>query len=318
MKRLILGLAFALTFAVSPAPAATIAINQYVEHSSLDEAVRGFQDSLAASGLEVSYKHYNAQARVATVLQIVTRIQGERPDLVLAVATPSAQATAQRIKDIPVLFTAVTDPLSAGLVQSMDKPGGNVTGTTDMNPIDAQVALIREIHPSAKTLGVIYNAGEANSVVQVDILRASCVKYGFTLAEATTADTAGVTPAARSLVGKAEAIYLPTDNTVISSLDSILKVGMDNKIPVYPGEVDSVRKGGVASLSLSYYKLGWQTGEMALRILTGKASPADMPVETQADTTLVINMAAAERMGVTIPPAVLERGEKVTADPGAN
>ena len=312
MKKLISFLLLTLFLAAAgPAGAVSISVNQFVEHPALDSSVQGFKDALADEGFQDAvFTVHNAQANMPTVLQIVNQIQGEKPDLVLAVATPSAQATVQKIKDIPVLFTAITDPLSAGLVDSMDRPGHNVTGTTDMNPIEAQVALVREIHPQAKNMGVIYNAGEANSVVQVGILKTAAAKYGFELKEAVTANTAGVYQAAQSLVGGVDVIYLPTDNTVISSQESVIKVCLDSKIPLYPGEAESVRKGGVASLALDYYKLGRQTGVQAARILRGEAQPADMPVETQKETSLVVNLSFAESVGVVLPQSVLDRAQE--------
>jgi len=300
-----------LLAAAGPAGAVNISVNQFVEHPALDSSVQGFKDALADEGFQDAvFTVHNAQANMPTVLQIVNQIQGEKPDLVLAVATPSAQVTVQNIKDIPVLFTAVTDPVSAGLVDSMERPGRNVTGTTDMNPIEAQVALVREIHPQAKNLGVIYNAGEANSVVQVGILKAAAAKAGFEVKEAVTVNTAGVYQAAQSLVGGVDAIYLPTDNTVISSQESVIKVCQDSKIPLYPGEAESVRKGGVASLALDYYKLGRQTGVQAARILRGEAKPADMPVETQKETSLVVNLSFAESVGAVLPQSVLDRAQE--------
>ena len=312
MKKLFPLLLLSLLTLCPSAWAVSVSINQFVEHPSLDEAVRGFKDALNQEGFkDVTYKLHNAQANMPTVLQIVSQVQGEKPDLVLTVATPSAQATVQKIKDLPVLFTAVTDPVSAGLVDSLEKPGHNVTGTTDMSPIAAQVALIREIHPQAKNMGVIYNSGEANSVVQVDILKAAAGKRGFALQEAVTVNTAGVYQAAKSLAGRVDLIYLPTDNTVISSMDSVIKVCVENKIPLYPGEADSVRKGGVAALALSYYELGRQTGVQAARILRGEARPAEMPVETQKETALVINLKVAGQMGAAIPQTVLDRAQEI-------
>ena len=312
MKKLIPLLLLTLLVVARPAGAVNISINQFVEHPALDMSVRGFKDALHDEGFkDAVFSVHIAQANMPTVLQIVNQILGEKPALVLAVATPSAQATAQKIKDIPILFTAVTDPPSAGLVDSLERPGGNVTGTTDMSPIEGQVALIREIHPQAKNMGVIYNAGEANSLVLVGILKEAAEKYGFEVKEAVTVNTAGVYQAAKSLVGGVDLIYLPTDNTVISSQDSVIKICVENKIPLYPGEADAVRKGGVASLAIDYYKLGRQTGVQAARILRGEAKPADMPVETQKDTDLVINLPMAESMGVTIPQAVLDRAVEI-------
>ncbi|MDR1167256.1 MAG: ABC transporter substrate-binding protein [Deltaproteobacteria bacterium] len=296
----------ALAFSAD-ALAYTVSINQLVEHPSLDEAVRGFKEQLAALGVEVTYNDHNAQGNQAAITQIVNQIIDEKPDLVLAVATPSAQQTAQKIRDIPILFTAVTDPVSAGLVASMEAPGGNVTGTTDMNPIDAQLALIQEVLPQAKNIGIIYNAGEINSTVQVDLAKAAGAKLGFAFVDGVTANTAGVLQAAQSLVGKVDAIYLPTDNTVISSLESVLKVAIDHKIPVFPSEDDSVRKGGLATVSLSYYELGRQTGRMAAKILQEGATPASMPVESQETHKLIINAGFAKLIGFTIPPEVQAR-----------
>lgn len=311
MKRLLsytLAVFFSLCLA---AQAATVSVNQFVEHPSLNESLRGFQDQLKDEGLVIDYQIHNAQANMPTVLQIVNQIMGEKPDLVLAIATPSAQASVQKIKDIPVLFTAVTDPVSAGIVKSMEAPGANVTGTTDMNPIRQQLALIKEIHPDAKNLGVIYNAGEANSVVQIDILKKENDAFNFTLVEATTVNSAGIYQAAKSLVGKVDAIYLPTDNTVISNMEAIIKVCTENKIALYPGEADSVRRGGIASMAIDYYKLGRQTGAMAAKILRDGAKPADLPVEALKETSLVINTKSAELMGVSLPQTVIDRAEEI-------
>ncbi|MDR2421882.1 MAG: ABC transporter substrate-binding protein, partial [Deltaproteobacteria bacterium] len=189
----ILTLALAAVWAsqVGLAWAYTISINQYVEHPSLNDSVLGFKEALAELGIEAVYLEHNAQKSIATVLQIVNLMKDERPDLILAVSTPSAQSTVQGIKDIPVLFTCVTDPVNAGLVASMEKPGGNVSGTTDMNPVADQVALIREIQPEAKNLGVIYNPGEPNSVVQVSLLKKVAEKQGFIVVEGVAPDTAG-------------------------------------------------------------------------------------------------------------------------------
>jgi putative ABC transport system substrate-binding protein len=294
----------------SAAPAYTISINQYVEHPSLNEAVRGFKEQLTALGLEVTFKEHLAQADMPTVTQIVNQIIDEKPDLVLAVATPSAQITANRIKDVPVLFTAVTDPVSAKLVASAASPGGNVTGTTDINPVAAQLALIKEIQPSVKKIGAIYNSGESNSVVQIQLAREAASLLEVELVESVTADTAGVMQAANNLIGKVDAVYLPTDNAVIASYEAVLKVCLDNKIPLYPAEDDSVRKGGVAVLSISYYQLGRQTGRMSARILKDGVKPADIPVESQTDFQLIVDPSFAAKVGIEIPKAVLDRADE--------
>jgi putative ABC transport system substrate-binding protein len=287
-----------------------ISINQFVEHPSLNEAVSGFKDQIKESGLDVTYYEHNAQANVPTISQIVNQIIDEKPDLILAVATPSAQITVQKIKDTPVLFTAVTDPVTAGLVSSQEAPEANVTGTTDINPVALQLALIKEVQPDAVNIGVIYNAGETNSVVQVDLAKEVADSLKIKLVEATTTNTAGVNAAAQSLVGKVDAIYLPTDNAVIASLESVLKVSLDHKIPIYPAESDSVKKGGAAVLSISYYELGKQTGKMAVKILKDGIAPKDIPVESQTDHKLIVNAAYAKKVGLVIPTSVLSRADE--------
>ncbi|MDR1051326.1 MAG: ABC transporter substrate-binding protein [Deltaproteobacteria bacterium] len=312
MKKLILALfACALVLAAQPAPAVVISIHQLVEHPSLDAAAKGFQDVITESGLQADFKVHNAQNNTAVSQQIVSQIIGENPDLILAVSTPSAQQVANKIKDVPILFTAVTDPVAAQLIESMEKPGGNVTGTSDISPLAEQVALIKEIQPDIKSLGVIYNRGELNSVVQVEAVAKACEELGLSLVQAITPNNAGVYQAAQSLVGKVEAIFLPTDNTVISSYESVLRVTSTHKIPLYPAEADSLAKGGTASLSLDYYELGRQTGRMALKILNDGVKPADLPAETQQDFKLVVNDAFVTAIGQTIPQTVLERAQEV-------
>jgi putative ABC transport system substrate-binding protein len=204
----------------------------------------------------------------------------------------------------------VTDPVDAKLVTSNTSPGGNVSGTTDMNPVAAQLALIKEIQPAAKNIGIIYNSGESNSVVQVELARRAAAASGLELIEAVTPDTAGVMLAAQSLAGKIDAFYLPTDNSVIASIEAVIKVSLDHKIPIYPAEDDSVRKGGAAVLSLSYYQLGRQTGRMAARILRDGVKPSALPVEEQTDFNLIVNTAYAAKVGLQIPAAVLARASE--------
>jgi putative ABC transport system substrate-binding protein len=238
-------------------------------------------------------------------------MMGDKPDLILAVSTLSAMPAVNAIKDIPILFTAVTDPVAAKLVNSLESPGGNVTGTTDMNPVGSQIELIKEVQPDIKRLGIIFNSGEVNSLVQLDLAKAKCQELGIELVESPTVNTAGVSAAADKLAGeKVEAIYLPTDNTVISSLEAILKVALDQKIPIYPAEDDSIRKGGVAVLSINYYQLGKLTGRMAVRILKDGEKPASIPVGSITDYKLVVNTGYADKIGLTIPDSVLSKADE--------
>lgn len=286
-----------------------VGIAQIVSHPSLDAAREGFKKALADADLDVVYDEKNAQGDQATNTTIATTFNGAGLDLVLTIATPTAQAAAQAITSTPILFTAVTDPVAAQLVDSLESPGGNVTGTSDLNPVAEQIALVKRVRPDARTVGVIYSSGEVNSQVQVDLARAAAAEQGLELVEKTITTTAEVQQAAASL--EVDAIYVPTDNNVVSGLESVLQAAETRKIPVVAGEGDSVAKGAVITYGLDYSKLGYQTGEMAVKILTQGAKPADLPVETQKDLTLYVNKAAAERMGVTLPADVLADAEVV-------
>jgi putative ABC transport system substrate-binding protein len=294
-----------------------IGIVQIIEHPSLDSARKGFLDALASNGykegenLNITYE--NAQGDMPTLNNIAKSLVGDDNDLILAIATPSAQAVANTSKDtsIPVLFTAVTDPVAAGLVKSMDKPDTNLTGTTDMAPVAEQVKLIQDIKPSAKNVGVIYNTGEVNSVVQVDLAKEAAQQLGLNIIEAVATNTNEVSHAVKSLVDKVDAIYVPTDNVVVTALEAVIQVAEENKILVVSGEKDSVERGAVATLGIDYYKLGQQTGEMALKIISGEAKPQHMPVESQHQTDIIINLKAAKAIGIEMPENLLHKAAEI-------
>lgn len=296
--------------AASPTAAGTagqsykIGISKYVTHASLDASVEGFKKALADAGVEVTYDEKNGNGDNATVATISSTFAASDLDLVLAVATPSAQGAAGAITDKPVLFTAVTDPVDAKLVASMEAPGANVTGTSDMNPVAEQLALVKELRPDAKRVGILYSSGEPNSAVQVQMAEEAAPGLGLELVARPIAEAREM-ESNLTLLSDVDAIYLPTDNKIVSSIDTVLQMTESKKIPLVVGEGDSVRKGGVATYGLDYTKLGYQTGEMALRILKDGASPATMPVETQQNISYYVNKAAAERMGVTIPESLL-------------
>ncbi len=312
VKRLVLAI-FAI-LALSPAAMAksyTVSINQFVEHPALDAVQKGFIDAMKEQGIETTYNIHIAQANPSTTVQIASQILGEEPNLVLAIATPSAQACAQKIKNAPVLFSAVSDPVSAGLVKSMKTPGANVTGMSDMSPVEKQMELIKTIVPGMKTLGVIYNAGEANSVAQIDLVKKECKKLGIEVEEATVPNSSGVYQAAQSLIGKCQAIYVPLDNTVVSALESVIKVSTEQKLPLFSSDTESVGRGTIAALAIDYYQMGRQTATMAKKILIDGAKPADMPVETLNDLELMVNVKAAKSMGVDLPKAVIDNADKI-------
>jgi putative ABC transport system substrate-binding protein len=205
----------------------------------------------------------------------------------------------------------VTDPVAASLVQTMENPGGNVTGTTDMNPVEEQLKLVQELKADAKTVGIIYNSGEVNSKVQVDAAKAAAEKLGLTIREAAITSPTEVKQAAESMVGKVDAFYIPTDNMVVSSISAVIGVAESQKIPVVAGEENSVKSGAIATYGIDYSKLGEQTADMAAKILKGEAQPASMPVEKQAEMKLVLNKKAAEKMGVPLPQSLLDRAAEV-------
>ncbi len=284
-----------------------VAVTQIVTHASLDSSIEGFKAALKDADLDVTYDDQNANNDQTVVASIAGSVASGDYDLALGVGTPMAQGLAQSVKDTPILFTAVTDPEGSGLVDSLDAPGANITGTSDANPVEEQIKLIKEIDPDVKTIGVIYHSGEPNSKVQVEWVKEAAGPLDIEIKEATVTNTSEVQQAANSL--DVDAIYIPTDNTVISALDSVLQVGESKKIPVFPAEGDSVAKGGLATYGISYYDLGYQTGEMAVRILVDGEDPATMAVETQQNLLVYLNLGAAERMGVTIPQEVIDRAE---------
>ncbi len=319
MKRLCIVIAtLLLTLAPASAMAKTVvvSVNQFVEHPALDAVLKGFQDELAARGVAAEYKVHNAQANMGTTNQIAQVIAGEKPDLVLAIATPSAQACAQVIKkaphmaQVPLIFSAVTDPAGAGLVKDLNHPGANITGVSDMTPVDKHLAMVQRFVPDMKSIGVVYNSGEANSKTLVRMLRDAGKSMGIEVEEATAARSGDVYQAAKSLVGRADAVYVPTDNTVVAALESLVNVCQQAKLPLFAADVDSVPRGCVAALGFDYYKHGLQAGAMAARILGG-ADPGATPVEFQEGLSLHINMGAAARMGVDVPAQLKAEADKV-------
>lgn len=306
-------LVLVLAFGAQAAPL-KVGITQIVEHPSLDKARQGFIERMAelgyVEGADVTYDIQSAQGDLATAQTIARKFQSDGVDLILAIATLTAQAAAHIIKDIPILITAVTDPVTADLVESIARPGTNVTGTSDLTPVKAQLELLKEILPNATRVGVVYNAGEVNSVVQVDIAREAAAQLGLTLVEATAGNSSEVLQAAQSLQGRVDAIYVPTDNTVVSALESVVLVAERAKLPLIAGEADSVAKGALATIGIDYYQLGRQTADIAYRVLQGE-DPAEISVEYLEEQNVVVNLGAAQRMGVTIPESVLAKAVEV-------
>ncbi|MBN9439659.1 ABC transporter substrate-binding protein [Bosea sp. (in: a-proteobacteria)] len=313
------GIALALlagtaAFAQQAQQKVTVAVTAIVEHPALDAARDGVKKALEEAGYKdganLSFRYESAQGQPATAAQIAQKFAGENPNVIVAIATPSAQAMVTATQTIPVVFTAVTDPVAAQIVKDRKAPGGNVTGISDFSPLEAQFDLIKELVPAAKKIGVVFNPGEANSVALLNAVKALAPARNLQIVEASAGRTADVSAAAQSLVGKVDALYLPTDNTIISALGTVLAVGTDNKLPVFTGDTESVQKGSVASIGFDYFQVGLETGAVVVRILKGE-KPGAIPVSNASGSNLVINAKAAAAMGVTVPPAVLARAKQV-------
>lgn len=304
----------ALIAGAAQAADVTVATTAIVEHPALDAARDGVRDELAVGGYvegqNLRFLYESAQGNPATAAQIARKFVGESPDVIVPISTPSAQAVASATQDIPIVFSAVTDPVGAKLVGDPMKPGGNVTGMSDLSPIGKHLDLIKQITPEAKTLGVMFNPGEANSLSLLELVKQEAPGRGLTVVEGPATKTSEVLGAAQSLVGKADVIYVPTDNTIISAFEAVVKVGIDNRLPVYAGDTDSVARGAIAALGFNYYDVGRQTGKMVLRILKGEA-PGDIAVEGVDITELYVNPGMAEKMGVTIPDALIQQAKEV-------
>ncbi|KFZ42220.1 BMP family ABC transporter substrate-binding protein [Anoxybacillus flavithermus] len=277
-----------------------VGVTQIVEHPSLDAAFNGFKKALEEKGLKVEYDVQIAQGDMNNNQTIANNFVADGVDLIFANSTPSALGALNATKDIPIVFTSVTDPVGAKLVQSMENPGGNVTGTTDTHP-DAIPKTVQFIDQfvDGNRVGMIYNAGEQNSVAQVDAVKKAMEGTDLTIVPVSVSTSAEVKQAAESLVGKVDCFYVITDNTVVSALESVIQVANDQDIPLFVGELDSVKRGGFAAYGFDYYDIGYEAGVMAADILEGKKKPAELPIQYPQKLKLVINKKAAKEMGVT-------------------
>lgn len=314
MRAFILALAAATALAM-PAKAAdvTVAVTAIVEHPALDAVRDGVKEALVEAGYKdgenLKFMYESAQGNPGTAAQIARQFVGEEPSVIVPISTPSAQAVVSATRDIPVVFTAVSDPVGAQLVKDMAKPGRNVTGLSDMSPVAEHIKLIQEISPNAKSIGFLYNTAETNSVSILAALKEEAAKTGMTVVESVATKSAEVQGAARGLVGRADVFYIPTDNTIVSAFEAAVGVAEEAKIPLYAADTGSVDRGAVAALGFNYFDVGKQTGAIVARILKGEA-PGDIPVTVAAGTDLVINKGAATRMGVTLPEAIVSRATR--------
>lgn len=301
--------ALALLSGAAHADTASVEVLSIVEHPALDAIRDGVRDELQAAGYDagknLKWEYQSAQGNTGTAAQIARKFVGDNPSVIVAIATPSAQAVVAATKTVPVVYSGVTDPVAAQLVKRWSATGTNVTGVSDKLPLDRQIALIKRVVPHAKTVGMVYNPGEANSVVVVKALKELLAQQGMTLKEAAAPRTVDIAPAAKSLIGKVDVIYTNTDNNVVSAYEALVKVADDAKIPLVASDTDSVKRGAIAALGIDYGDLGHQTGKVVVRILKGE-KPGAIASETSSRLQLFVNPAAAQKQGVTLSADLLK------------
>ena len=288
-----------------------IGVNQLVSHAALDASYQGFVDALAEAGYvdgeKITIDFQNAQGDQSIANTIATKLVNDNNDLILAIATPSAQAMANATKDIPILITAVTDPEGSGLVETNAAPGGNVSGTSDLTPVNVQIELITKLVPNAKKIAILYCSSETNSKIQADLALEAAEEFGLEAMEATVSNSNEIQQVVQSLVGKVDAIYAPTDNIIAAGMTTVAMIANQNGIPVICGEEGMVDKGGLATFGINYYKLGRLTGEQAVKIIEGTATTKDMPIAYLPfeEFALTINEEVATQLGIVIPEELL-------------
>ena len=297
-----------------------VGVVQLVQHGSLDEAnagmIAGLADNGFVEGENLVVKQENAQNDQSNLQSIAQAFIADEVDLILAIATPAAQVMAANTEEIPIVGTAITSFEGAGLVESDDAPGYNVTGTNDMNPVEEQVNLLLQLKPDAKVIGTIYTAAEVNSQIQVDLLDKVAAAKGLTVEKRTIQNVNDIQQAAQSLVGVADALWLPTDNNVASAMPNVVGVTDPAGIITITGEESMTVAGGTATYSFSYYDIGYNAGVMAAQILKGEADPATLPVQSPKaeDLTAIINTDAVELLGLEVPQDLMDNAKKVTTD----
>lgn len=291
----------------------TVAMTAIVEHPAMQAVRDGVIAKLKEEGFDaskVATSYTTAEGQTALAVQIAQRFVGQKPDVIVTISTPSTQAVVSATKDIPIVFAAVSDPVASRIVPRMKQPGGNVTGVSDRPPIAQQLSFMREVIPSIKKIGVIYNSGEANSVANLNTMKEVAEARGFEIVESVATRSADVQMAARSLVGKVDAIYLPPDNTVISAAESAISVAYSEKLPIFSGDPATVERGALGTTGFSYFDIGQEAGAMVVKILNG-ANPGTIDAIDPTKTTIIVNKTAARKIGVSFPDAILAAASKI-------
>lgn len=279
-----------------------IGVIQLVQHDALDAANKGFFAALDEAGIDYEADQQNASGEQANCMTIAEKLVNDGSDLILAIATPAAQAVAGVTDEIPVLLTAVTDPAESGLVNDNEKPGVNVSGTSDLTPVKEQIDLLQQLLPEAKKIGLLYCSAESNSQFQIAMAEEACKAAGLSYEEYTVPSSNEIQSVVESMVGKVDAIYAPTDNVIAAGMSTVAMVATDNKIPVICGEAGMVNAGGLATYGIDYYQLGYMTGEQAIEVLTKGADVAEMPIGylPAERCALTVNKTTADALGIDI------------------
>ena len=288
-----------------------IGVLQLIEHNALDSAYKGFVDGLKEAGYEdgknIIIDYQNAQGEQANCITIGQKFINDKSDLILAIATPAAQAIANMTKDIPILITAVTDPADSKLVADNNVPGGNVTGTSDLTPVEAQIELLKEIIPNVKTVGLLYCSSEQNSVFQINIAKKKLDAMGIKYIDIAISNLNEIQQVIQNVIGKVEAIYTPTDNMIANGMATVALMTEPAKLPVICGEGGMTMLGGTVTYGINYYELGKLTSTQAVSILKGDKKTAEMPIEYLQKFDLVVNTNMIESIGLTIPESLYNK-----------
>ncbi|MGL5436711.1 MAG: ABC transporter substrate-binding protein [Lachnospiraceae bacterium] len=279
-----------------------IGVLQLVQHAALDAANEGFIAALNDAGIKYEVDQKNASGEQSNCQTIAEKLVNDGNDLILAIATPAAQAVAGVTTEIPIVLTAVTDPAESGLVEDNAAPGGNVTGTSDLTPVKEQVGLLQQLIPEAKTVGILYCSAETNSQIQAQMAKEALAELGIETIEQTVSQSNDIQSAVEALVGKVDVIYAPTDNMIAAGMATVGMIAEENKIPVICGESGMVNAGGLATYGIDYYQLGYMAGEQAVEILVNGKNPAELPIGylPAEKCELTINEEFAAAVGIDV------------------
>ncbi|MBB4075839.1 putative ABC transport system substrate-binding protein [Bartonella fuyuanensis] len=291
-----------------------VALTQIMVHPAADAVRKGVEDVLAENGYKqgenFQLTFLSAQGNISTATQIARKFVGDKPDVIVAITTPSAQTMLAATKEIPIIFAAISDPIGAKIISSLAKPGGNVTGVSDRIDVAESIRLLQEVKPDLKKIGYLYNAAEANSVSTFKVLKDVAKKAGIEIISSSASKPSDVQAATRALIGKVDLIFIPADNTILSVLEGAIKVSQEAKIPVFTVDANTIGRGPFMTQGVNFYDVGVDAGKLVVRILKGE-KPGDIDVVQAVKNDIMIDMKAAKKTGVVIPQAVIDSATKV-------